>query len=566
MFLRHIRHIIENKAENPVDAKNVAESTLVLTCPSWFQDSQRRRLQDAAQIAGWKRATVINDTAAVAFANIFANGYRLYTSLDNPKPVGDDGVVPPPVAPRRIAYVDLGHSTFVCSIVEYIKVLVEGPSGPTVRLDVNFKATVSDRNFGGRDFDRAIVEHFNGQFESKFEPGALRKNVKAQSRLYTAANKLRTMLSVNSSAPLNVECIYDDKDVSGVLSRAEFETLIEPYTARVPDLLAQCLAMSKLKVEDIDSIEVIGGASRTAVVKAAVANFFQQDLSYTLNMEETASSGAAFFSASLSPTVKLVPIAVHDITQYPIRFVWERTADLPDKDTELRVYEVGKPYPSSKVVTFYRKQDFSFSVEYAVSAHGPGPVTGVKKYIAQYQITGITPPAGRDDFVTCKLRVKLDDHGIFSISEAYALEDADAEDGSADSEDSRAGKGKKEARKVPLTVTVISQSLPDAELQVLRAAENHMDDTDTKALELDNLRNSFEETILNFDSYLSGSVSIPEAKKDELRSFLRKNEDWLYDYDGDNLHRDLSARMAEVKAQWDKYNVSPAKVDGADLD
>ena len=79
-------------------------------------------------------------------------------------------------------------------------------------------ATSSDRNCGGRDLDTLVANYFCEEWKTKYKVDA-RSNPKAWMRLMLAAEKTRKVLSANLTAPINIECFIDDKDVAGSLER-----------------------------------------------------------------------------------------------------------------------------------------------------------------------------------------------------------------------------------------------------------------------------------------------------------------------------------------------------------
>src|SRR5690606_6251024 len=122
---------------------------------------------------------------------------------------------------------------------------------------------------------------------------------------------------------------------STMVTRQEFEAMVEPLLSRTHIPLEQALAQAKLTKDDIDVIEVIGGGSRVPAIKERIQDFFGKNLSYTMNADEAVARGAAFSCAILSPVFRVRDFAVQDIVNYPIEFAWEKAPDIPDEDTSL---------------------------------------------------------------------------------------------------------------------------------------------------------------------------------------------------------------------------------------
>jgi heat shock protein 4 len=389
MFLSKIKQTTSSEIKLPV-------SDLVMSVPAWFTDVQRRSLIDAAEIAGLKLLRLMNDTTAAAL------GYGI-TKLDLPS--GDE-------KPRRVAFIDVGHSNYTCSIVEFKK------------GELAVKATAFDRHFGGRNFDKALVDHLAKEFQGKYKIDIF-SNPRALSRTLAAAEKLKKILSANQSAPLNIESLMNDVDVRANVTRQEFEAMVAPLLERVTEPLEQALADAKLSKQDIDVIEVVGGGSRVPSVKERISAFFGKTLSFTMNQDEAIARGCAFSCAILSPIFKVRDFAVQDIISYPIEFAWEKEADIPDEETSLTVFNKGNVQPSTKILTFYRKQPFGLEARYAKPEELPGKVPG---FIGQFSVKGVKATGAPDDFMICKLKARVNIHGVLNVESGYYVEDQEVEE------------------------------------------------------------------------------------------------------------------------------------------
>merc|ERR1712012_799405 len=115
---------------------------------------------------------------------------------------------------------------------------------------------------GGRGFDETICKYFFKDFEERYNLN-VPANKKAVLKLMTEAEKLKKLMASNTNKiPLNIECFMDDKDVKGSMDRACFEELTASDLAQIEATLNDCLTTSKLKLEEIYSVEIVGGSSR----------------------------------------------------------------------------------------------------------------------------------------------------------------------------------------------------------------------------------------------------------------------------------------------------------------
>lgn len=500
MFLSKIKDTAAAELKLPV-------KEFVMSVPVWFTDIQRRALMDAAEIAGLNCLRLINDTTAAAL------GWGI-TKSD--LPTAEE-------KPRRVALVDIGHSEFTCSIIEFKK------------GELTVKGTAWDRNFGGRDFDKALLEHFATEFKEKFNVD-IKTNAKAMVRVQAATEKMKKILSANLQAPINIESLMNDVDVRGMLTREELEKLVEPLLARAHLPLEQALAQAKLNVEDIDIIEVVGGCTRVPALKERIQNFFGKQLSFTINQDEGIARGCAFSCAILSPVFRVRDFAVHDIVPYPIEFTWEKSEDIPDEDTSLTVFNKGNVMPSTKILTFYRKQNFDLEARYAKPEELPGKIN---PWIGRFSVKNVKADS-KDDFMICKLKARLNLHGILNVEQGYFVEDIEVEepipeekkegeenkDADAMDTEPKTRKVKKQVRKGDLPIAAGTAAL-DAEAKLAAAEqENSMIMEDKLVAATEEKKNELETYIYEMRNKIDDQYSefASDAEKEKLKAKLETAE------------------------------------------
>lgn len=258
------------------------------------------------------------------------------------------------------------------------------------------------------------------------------ENPKARVRVAAAVEKLKKVLSANAMAPINIEALMNDVDVRGMLKREELEELVRPLLDRATVPLEQALADAKLKTDDIDHIELVGGCTRVPALKAAIHSFFGKQLSFTLNADEAIARGCAFSCAILSPVFRVRDFSVQDIVNYPIEFAWEKSPDIPDEDTNLTVFNRGNAMPSTKILTFYRKQPFDLEAKYAKPEMLPGKMN---PWIGRFSVKGVK--AEGEEFMICKLKARLNLHGILNVEQGYYVEEQEIEEPVPESKDEK---------------------------------------------------------------------------------------------------------------------------------
>lgn len=287
--LIHARYLGEMRTFTPTqvlgmvlsDLKSIAEKNLnaaVVDCcigiPIYFTDLQRRAVIDAATIAGLHPLRLIHETTATALA------YGIYrTDL----PENDQ---------LNVAFVDIGHAS--------MQVCIAGLKKGQLKI----LAHAFDRSLGGRDFDEVLFQYFAAKFKTEYKIDVF-QNARACLRLRAACEKLKKVLSANPEAPLNIECLMDEKDVRGFIKRDEFEQISIPILERVKKPLEKALSEANLTVEDIYAVEVVGSGSRVPAMIRILTEFFGKEPRRTMNASECVAKGCALECAILSPTFKV---------------------------------------------------------------------------------------------------------------------------------------------------------------------------------------------------------------------------------------------------------------------
>ncbi|KAF2245778.1 heat shock protein Hsp88 [Trematosphaeria pertusa] len=529
MFLTKIKATASAELKLPV-------SDVVMSCPVWYTDAQRRAILDAAEIAGLKCLRLINDTTATAL------GYGI-TKLDLPGPEEK---------PRRVVFVDIGHSNYTASVVEFKK------------GELAVKSTAWDRHFGGRYIDKALVDHFAKEFKEKYKID-INENAKARFRVVAGVEKIKKILSANTMAPLNIESVMNDIDVRGMLKREELEELIKPMLDRTTGPIEQALADAKLKPEDIDTIELTGGCTRVPALKSAIQNFFGKQLSFTLNQDEAVARGCAFSCAILSPVFRVRDFSVHDMVSYPIEFTWEKSEDIPDEDTSLTVFNKGNVMPSTKILTFYRKHPFDLEAKYAKPEMLPGKTN---PWIGRFSVKGVKED-GKGDFMICKLKARLNVHGVLNVESGYYVEETEVEepipeppkedkkDGDAMDVDSKEPKEppkmrkvKKQQRKGDLPLSAGTASLDQSTKDALMEKENQMIMEDKLVADTEHQKNELESFIYELKDKIIGVYAefASDDEKSKLSAKLDAIEDWLYDEGEDATKAQYVAKMDDIRS------------------
>jgi len=380
-MLQKIKHITEARLEG----QKVAD--VVIACPPYWHDAERRALLDAASIAGINVLRIINETTAIALT------YGLLRNLPEKDPI-------------KVLFVDVGNASTNVAVVSFVagKLTVLG--------------TASDRNLGARNFDKMLVTHFADYIKTKYKLDVL-SEPKSTLKLLKECERIKTMLSANATVPFNVEYIMNDTDVSGQITRADFEEMATPVLKKLLHPIQQVLEMTSTKKEELFAIEIVGGGTRIPAVQRVLREFFGKDLSRTLDGDDSVSRGCALQCAMLSPNVVVRQFEVHDVTPFMVDVAWAagEAPEAADED-HASLFKLRDPIPGVKMITFKHRPDFQPRARYL---HPESLPQGVNPLIGRFLIKDVPPlsdPPGK-----IKVKVKLDLNCLVSVTSAQLLVD-----------------------------------------------------------------------------------------------------------------------------------------------
>ena len=359
--------------------KEYAESFLneqvtkaVITVPAHFNDSQRQATKDAGKIAGLEVLRIINEPTAAALA------YGL-DKLSN----------------KTIAVFDLGGGTFDFSILEIGDGVFE------------VKATNGDTFLGGEDFDQKILDYLCAEFK-KTDGINLINDLMALQRLKEASEKAKMELSSAVETDINLPYITADssgpKHLNIKLTRAKYEQLVEDLVNKTIAPCKTALKDAKVEISDIDDIVLVGGMTRSPIIKNRVKEFFKKEPYTGVNPDEVVSIGAAIQGAVLSGDVN--DVVLLDVTPLTIGIETLGGVLTP-------LIERNTTIPTKKSQIFSTAEDNQQAVTIKVF-QGERKIAEDNKLLGQFNLEGITPaPRGLPQI---EVAFDVDANGIMKVS------------------------------------------------------------------------------------------------------------------------------------------------------
>ncbi len=344
----------------------------IITCPAYFDDSQRKETKIAGEIAGLNVKRIINEPTAAALA------YGLNKKGD-----------------QKVVVYDFGGGTFDVSVLDISEDTVE------------VKATRGDTHLGGEDFDQKIIEWLVQEFK-KDQGVDLSKDKLALQRLKESAEKAKIELSTSLETEINIPFITSGNDgpkhLYFKLSRSKLESLVKEYIDRSIDIVKKTISEAKLETKDIEAIVLVGGQTRMPKINEEIKKYFGKEPSKEINPDEVVAIGAAIQGGILQGDVKDVLLLDVIPLSLGIETFGGVNTTLISKNTTI---------PTSKSQIFSTAADNQSSVEVHV-LQGERPMANDNKSLGKFILDGI-PPARRG-IPQIEVTFDIDANGILSVS------------------------------------------------------------------------------------------------------------------------------------------------------
>jgi molecular chaperone DnaK (HSP70) len=239
---------------------NEAVDRAVITVPAYFNDAQRQATKDAGRLAGLEVLRLVNEPTAASLA------YGLHEKQRG-----------------KVAVYDLGGGTFDISVLK----LISTSEGDIYQV----LSTNGDTHLGGDDIDNLLQAFAHEKIletdQIDFSPrGELAQELRRE--LIALKHRLSQADSVTLRFPLPNGKVFVHEFTRGVL-----EALIRPVVDRTMVPVRQALADAPLKPTEVDEVVLVGGATRTPLIRRTVQEFFDRKPHTELNPDEVVALGAA---------------------------------------------------------------------------------------------------------------------------------------------------------------------------------------------------------------------------------------------------------------------------------
>ena len=250
----------------------------VISVPAYFNDTQRRATKTAGELAGLKVERIVNEPTAAAVA------YGLHDKQDYTK----------------YLVFDLGGGTFDVSILEKYNNIME------------VRAVAGDNFLGGEDFTDVLVGLFIRHHQ--LDPDIL--NPIEQSILRKSAETAKCAFA--NSRNVNFSCTLDGQSYSMQITLEEYEKHCEILFSRLRTPIKRALSDASIQLKDIESILLVGGATKLSLVKTFVSKLLGRFPSVHIDPDEVVAMGTAVHSAMKRRNKSITEIVLTDVCPYTL--------------------------------------------------------------------------------------------------------------------------------------------------------------------------------------------------------------------------------------------------------
>lgn len=272
LVLRALKEDAESYLGEPV-------TEAVISVPAYFNDARRRATKRAGELAGLKVERIISEPTAAAIA------YGLYQNMDQ----------------ARFLVFDLGGGTFDVSILELYDKILE------------VRAVAGDNFLGGEDFTAVLETMFFSHFP-KLDRLALSE--KTLRHIHRQAELCK--LGFSDSRTSKMRCTIDGEPYEFETDLNKYEEACQELLERIRKPVKRSLSDAHIRLSDIDKIVLVGGATKSPIIRRFVSKLFRMLPDTNINPDEAVALGAAIQGAMKERNDSIKEVILTDVCPFTL--------------------------------------------------------------------------------------------------------------------------------------------------------------------------------------------------------------------------------------------------------
>ncbi|MCL1791125.1 MAG: Hsp70 family protein [Peptococcaceae bacterium] len=345
----------------------------VISVPAYFNDAQRKATKRAGEMSGVNVQRIVNEPTAAAIA------YGIEEKANHTK----------------FLILDLGGGTYDVSLLERADAVMEvrGVSG--------------DNFFGGNDFTEELMSMAAEQF------GLELKEMSSKDRaiLFKNCDEAKKLCGTRPVIP--VTAVIGGELRETAIRSEDYERQCKDLLTRLRKPIEKLLHDTKVKIDEIDSVILVGGGTRLSFIKTYISRLVLKFPCFNINPDEVVAIGVGYQAAMKARNKMIKELILIDVCPYTLgtSVSVERGNGEYESGYYLPIIERNTVIPVSRMVAVSTLFDNQREVRVKI-LQGESRLSQNNIFLGELTVAVPPAPAGQE---TVEIRYTYDINGILEV-------------------------------------------------------------------------------------------------------------------------------------------------------
>lgn len=303
---------------------------LSISIPDYLKESYRQFLIDSCKVFDLKVFSLINESDSISLDYGFYKSFRQEF-----------------INQEKIIFINLNDTNLHLFLTQFENNKIE------------VFDSVNNDLLGGYKINEIILSFMTNEINEYFQID-ISQNKKSYSKIIKECEKLKKILSANQEYNFFIESIYDDYDFSKLVTRKNFDCMIDDYINKCYTEIDKFIEQHQTKNNlCISKIELLGGNSRICKFKELVSNLaikYNFKLESTLNFDQTVVKGMVLYNSILNGSNNLKEFKLQLKNNQIIEI------ELNDNCKKILLFEPNIYLPKSNKITFKYQENYKINI------------------------------------------------------------------------------------------------------------------------------------------------------------------------------------------------------------